>query len=657
MTDLFEKSTASKQYSAQDIEILEGLEPVPHRPGMYIGGTDNRALHHLASEILDNAMDEAVAGHASQIRVHLAKDDVLSIQDNGRGIPFDPHPKHPEKSALEVIMTTLHAGGKFKEGAYQTAGGLHGVGISVVNALSETLAVEVVRSGHGIIQKYEKGHPLTPIQKIEGSNPFKKGTRVTFQPDFSIFDEKCHFSPSRLISLLHAKAYLFKGVKIYWSCDPDLVEKSQTPSEEIIEYPNGLVDFLTKQLQNHPCILEEPFSGSQKFSEDNGSIEWALDWCLSEEETFTSFCNTIPTPLGGTHESAFRSVFTKALKNFGDMTKNKKASKITADDVFSHCHVILSVFIKDPQFQGQTKEKLVSSKVTRLIEQTLRDYLDHWFASHIPQSQKILDISISNQEERQRLKALKETERKSATQRLRLPGKLVDCSNKSSKGSELFLVEGNSAGGTAKRARDRTFQAILPLRGKILNVVSASLDKMLGNQEIKDLIQALGAGIGSTFTLENLRYERVIIMTDADVDGAHIASLLMTFFYEKMHPIVEHGHLYLARPPLYRLTSGTHSHYAMDEIERENILKTTFKNKKVDVTRFKGLGEMDDDQLKETMDPKTRILLNVTLEETSDPEHGKISLREFVNDLMGRHAEKRFAFIEKNAQFVEQLDI
>jgi topoisomerase-4 subunit B len=658
MDTLFKKERLPQtKYTAGDIEVLEGLEPVRHRPGMYIGGTDERALHHLAAEIIDNSMDEAVAGHASTIKVHLATGNELSIQDNGRGIPIDPHPKNPKISALEVILTTLHAGGKFKEGAYYTAGGLHGVGISVVNALSSKLKVEVVRDGQAVYQIYAQGVPKTLLKPIEGPRPFQRGTRITFHPDFDIFEKGASLKAKKLYDFLHAKAYLYKGVKIYWSCDPSLVLETETPSEQMIHYPNGLVDYLEKKLIGRDRILEEIFSGQIKLPGNEGKLEWALDWCLDEEEVFTSFCNTIPTPQGGTHESAFRSVFTKALKAFGEMVKNKKSTKLVADDIFRHSHVILSLFIKDPQFQGQTKEKLTSSKVTRFLEQRLRDYLDHWFASHVAQSQKILDVSIQNYEDRQRIKSLKETDRKSATQRLRLPGKLVDCSQKNSHGTELFLVEGNSAGGTAKRARDRTFQAILPLRGKILNVVSASSDKMLANQEIKDLIQALGCGLGAMFDIEKLRYERVIIMTDADVDGAHIAALLMTFFYEKMPEIVEKGHLYLARPPLYRLSSGTLSSYAMDEEEREKLLQSTFKNKKTDITRFKGLGEMDDDQLKDTMNPQTRILLNVTLNHESDLEQGRISLKQFVNNLMGKHPEKRFEFIEQNASFVQDLDI
>ncbi|PLX29451.1 MAG: DNA topoisomerase IV subunit B [Alphaproteobacteria bacterium] len=658
MSELFKNPThkPDKAYTAEDIQVLEGLEPVRHRPGMYIGGTDQRAYHHLASEILDNAMDEAVAGHATTIYVHLGADNTLTIKDNGRGIPFDPHPKTPDKSALEVILTTLHSGGKFKEGAYQTAGGLHGVGLSVVNALSQYLKVIVVRDQKAVMQEFSKGSPTTGLVPILDKKPFQRGTEITFQPDSEIFEDQCFFKPERLLKLLHTKAFLYKGVKLYWSCDPLLVEKTDIPSSEEIYYPNGLLDYLTLQLKNQDCTLEESFAGRTEFSNNEGSIEWALNWCPDKEDSFTSFCNTIPTPLGGAHESGFKSVFSKSLRAFGDMVKNKKAAKLTNDDIFSHSQVLLSIFIKDPQFQGQTKEKLASPKVTRLIEISLRDYLDHWFAKNISQSQKILDVSIANHDERKRLKALKETDRKSATQRLRLPGKLVDCSSRESKGSELFLVEGNSAGGTAKRARERQFQAILPLRGKILNVVSATLDKMLANQEIKDMLQALGCGIGATFDLNNLRYERIIIMTDADVDGAHIAALLMSFFYEKMPEIVEQGHLYLARPPLYRLTSGATSIYATDEAERLALLETTFKNKKVDILRFKGLGEMDDDQLKDTMNPKTRILEQLTLEEDPDQPH-QISIKTFVQNLMGRHAEKRFEFIEANATYVEELDI
>jgi topoisomerase-4 subunit B len=643
-------------YSAKDIEVLEGLEPVRRRPGMYIGGTDERALHHLAAEILDNAMDEAVAGFATRIDFSLNKEGFIIIQDNGRGIPIDPHPKYPDQSALEVILTTLHSGGKFTTGVYSTSGGLHGVGLSVVNALSDKLIIEVARDGQVWEQKYSKGAPISSLTLAPNAS-LNRGTRISFHPDPEIFGDTLSLKPALLYKMARSKAYLYKGVKIVWSCSPDLITDGKTPSKETIHFPKGLVDFLEQTVPAEQMIVSEPFSGTVQFSEDQGQVEWAITWTHADESNIQSYCNTVPTPLGGTHETGFRNAIMKALKNFGDLTKNKKATQITPDDVFYSAVAVLSTFIKDPQFQGQTKEKLVTAGATKLVENAVKDHFDHWLTGHPDIAQVILASIIDRSEERLRLKSQKDTSRKSPTQRLRLPGKLADCTQEHAKGSEIFLVEGDSAGGSAKQARDRNTQAVLPLRGKILNVASATTEKLMLNQELKDLTQALGCGSGKSFSLEKLRYERVVIMTDADVDGAHIAALLMTFFFQEMRPLITKGHLYLAQPPLYRLTHGGKSIYARDDEEKEKFLKTIFKGSdKVEMSRFKGLGEMSAPQLKETtMDKTKRTLIRVELPHGIDPE--EIDVDDFVDQLMGRHPEKRYAFIQANARFVEDLDI
>lgn len=657
-SELFSQKMSSKsktEYTAQDIEVLEGLEPVRRRPGMYIGGTDERALHHLAAEILDNAMDEAVAGHAKKIGVTLNEDLSLTIDDDGRGIPIDPHPKYENTSALEVILTTLHSGGKFKTGAYTTAGGLHGVGLSVVNALSSSLLVEVARDGKVWEQRYTRGVPQGPLAPSDDVR-FKKGTRITFVPDTEIFGQKAAIKPSLLYKMVRAKAFLFKGVKIDWRVAPSLVEGTDTPVQELIHFPNGLTDFMDQVIPVAERLVAEPFSGYVQFPEGEGHMEWSIVWTEEERNLFYSYCNTIPTPLGGTHETGLRTAITKSLKVFGDMVKNKKIGQVTGDDVFAATNVMLSVFVRDPQFQGQTKEKLVSAGVQRFVENAIKDPLEFWLSHHLEEGQKILDHIVNRYEERQRLKSLKDTQRKSATQRLRLPGKLADCSRQSPEGTEIFLVEGDSAGGSAKQGRDHKIQAVLPLRGKILNVANASLDKILANQEVNDLAHALGCGVGSSCDPDKLRYEKIIIMTDADVDGAHITALLMTFFFQKMRPIVERGHLYLAQPPLYQLKHGSSSLYVHSDEERDHHVKVTFKNKKVEIKRFKGLGQMSASQLKETtMNPEKRTLIRVDLPHGYDVDAGGVE--QFVDDLMGRHAEKRYHFIQQNAKFVEELDI
>lgn len=672
MADLFSKNAKKENtYDASSIEVLEGLEPVRKRPGMYIGGTDERALHHLAGEILDNSMDEAVAGHADWIELRLDKDNYLTIGDNGRGIPVDNHPKYPGKSALEVIMTTLHSGGKFSDKSYETSGGLHGVGISVVNALSDDMWVEVARDKKLFKQSYSRGKPTSKLEKLGSTT--KQGTTVNFHPDPEIFGKKAHFKPGWLYQMARSKAYLYSGVEIRWRCDPSLLEgDSKVPAEENFRFPKGLLDFLNASMHGRETITPNAFFGKADLPGKNGRVEYAITWPEDTEGFSHTYCNTIPTPQGGTHESGLRTALSRGLKNYGEMTGNKKIGILTSDDIMNGAAVLLSVFIKDPQFQGQTKEKLATADAAKWVDSAVKDMFDHWLSNDPVNSTKLLDALIERAEERLRRKSDKEMARKSATRKLRLPGKLSDCSRSEAEGTEMFIVEGDSAGGSAKQARNRETQAILPLRGKILNVVSATGDKIRANQEIQDMILALGCGAGKDFKLENLRYERIIIMTDADVDGAHIASLLITFFYTQMRPLIENGHLYLAQPPLYRLTSGTLSEYARDDAHKNELMNTTFKGKsKVDVSRFKGLGEMPAPQLKDTtMNPKTRTLLRVKLPDvmaalgvTSEIAQDLASGNEMaevddlVERLMGRNADARFRFIQDNAEFVQDIDV
>ncbi|MGB3214663.1 MAG: DNA topoisomerase IV subunit B [Alphaproteobacteria bacterium] len=658
-------------YDASDIEVLEGLEPVRKRPGMYIGGTDERAMHHLAGEILDNSMDEAVAGHADWIEIYLETDNVLTISDNGRGIPVDNHPKFPKKSALEVLMTTLHSGGKFNNKVYNTAGGLHGVGISVVNALSDKMTVEVARDKALFRQSYSRGIPKSKLEKV-GSVQNRRGTKVTFHPDPEIFGAKLRFKPSWLHSMARSKAYLFSGVEVRWKCDPSLLPPdSKIKAEESFRFPSGLYDFLTYSLKDTPTVTPKAFYGNINLPDKAGKVEFAVGWTEEEEGFSHSYCNTIPTPQGGTHEAGLRAALLRGIRAYAEMTGVKKASIITADDIMTGTGVLLSVFIKNPQFQGQTKDRLATPEVTRLVDTAIKDHFDHWLSNDPASSNKLIESLIARAEERQKLKNDRATARKTATQRLRLPGKLADCSRSNSDDTELFSVEGDSAGGTAKMARNRETQAVMPLRGKILNVVSATQDKIVANQQIQDLIQALGCGSGKDFRLDKLRYERIIIMTDADVDGAHIASLLITFFYDQMRSLIENGHLYLAQPPLYQITSGKTVVYAHNDLHKEELLASTFKDKKVEIQRYKGLGEMMASTLKDTtMNPKNRMLLRVTLPDVAsalgigaemaqdeEAQNPLALIDDLVSRLMGNNAEARFEFIQTHAKFVEDIDI
>ena len=649
-------ATKDTSYTARDIEVLEGLEPVRKRPGMYIGGTDERAMHHLVAEVLDNAMDEAVAGHADTIWLEMLTGNRILVRDNGRGIPTDPHPKFKNKSALEVILTTLHSGGKFNNKVYATSGGLHGVGVSVVNALSDELVVEVARDRQAWVQTFSRGKPTSKL-KSAGPAPNRRGTTVTFHPDPEIFGKHA-FVAERLYRMARSKSYLFRGVEIRWKVDPSLLPKdSAIPAEETFHFAGGLKDYLTSEIGQRPTVVPQPFAGEAK-SETNGTaggkVEWAVWWPNDEEGFVRSYCNTVPTAEGGTHESGFRSALLRGLKRYAELTGNRKGSIITADDVIEGSAGLVSVFIEQPQFQGQTKEKLVSVEATKLVETIVGDNFEHWLTGDKEAGNVLLEHIIAKADERLRRKQDREQQRKTATRKLRLPGKLADCSSTGSIGTEIFLVEGDSAGGSAKAARNRETQAILPLRGKILNVASASADKLRENQEIQDLIQALGCGTGAHYSDDRLRYERVIIMTDADVDGAHIASLLMTFFYRELPDLVRYGHLYLAQPPLYRLTQGAKSVYAMNDADRERKMKTEFKGSaKVEVSRFKGLGEMPPMQLKETtMDPARRTLLKVLT-----PPEDRTATSDMVESLMGRKPELRFQFIQDRARTVEEVDV
>ena len=651
MTDLLSE-LENPEYDASSIEVLEGLEPVRKRPGMYIGGTDERALHHMVSEILDNSMDEAVAGHANRIEVELKENYEISIRDNGRGVPIDPHPKYPDKSALEVIFCTLHAGGKFSGKAYQTSGGLHGVGASVVNALSSSMVVQVARNKELYEQSFSRGIALGNLEKI-GNASNRRGTYVTFLPDKEIFGNH-KFKPSRLFKSIRSKAYLFSGVEIRWKSE---INDGETPTDATFHFPGGLSDFLNETLNGVSTYAHHPFAGSVDFNEKfqiPGKVEWAINWTPSRDGFVKSYCNTVPTPEGGTHESGFWAAILKSIKTYGERINSRKSKDITREDLTLGSCALVSCFIQEPEFVGQTKDRLATVEAQKLVENSVRDHFDNWLASDSKSANAILDFLILRAEERLRRRQEKETARKSATKRLRLPGKLVDCSESTRDGTELFIVEGDSAGGSAKMARDRKTQALLPLRGKILNVLGAASSKLGTNQEINDLTQALGTSLGSKFNIDDLRYDKIIIMTDADVDGAHIASLLMTFFFTQMRPLIDHGHLYLACPPLFRLTQGSNRVYCKDQIERDKWISEGLGGKgKIEVSRFKGLGEMDAKDLKQTtMDPTSRKLIRVAIDEDQPGETGDL-----VDRLMGKKPELRYQYIQSNARFVNELDV
>lgn len=651
MSDLLSGGSPDS-YNASSIQVLEDMEHVRLRPGMYIGGKDDRALHHMVAEIIDNSMDEAVAGHATWIEVELHANGHVTVRDNGRGIPIGPHPKDPTKSALEIVFCTLNAGGKFSGDSYSTSGGLHGVGSSVVNALSDHLRVEVAQNKELFAMEFSRGVPQGKLEKI-GAAPNRRGTSVTFHPDADIFGP-LQLKPGRLFKMSRSKAYLFSGVEIRWKTD---IDDGETPTTATFKFPGGLSDYLNETLGGSTTYSDTPFAGNVSFTEKfgvPGKVEWAINWTPARDGFIQSYCNTVPTPEGGTHEAGFWSAILKGIKAYGDLTNNRKAGNITREDLTAGGCALVSCFIREPEFVGQTKDRLATVDAQRMVDAAVRDHFDNWLAADTKSAGAILDFLVLRAEERMRRKQEKETARKTATKKLRLPGKLTDCSNKTREGTELFIVEGDSAGGSGKGARDRKTQALLPLKGKILNVLGAASNKLTTNAEISDLCEALGVGMGTRFNLDDLRYDKIIIMTDADVDGAHIASLLMTFFFTQMRPLIDAGHLYLACPPLYRLTQGAKRIYVSDEAEKNKMLEKGLGGKgKIDLQRFKGLGEMDAADLKSTtMDPATRKLIRVTV---ADIEPGETA--DLVERLMGKKPELRFAYIQENARFVEELDV
>ena len=649
-------------YDASDIQVLEGLEPVRLRPGMYIGGTDEKAWHHLPVEILDNSIDEAVAGFAKKIIVNLIDSKTIEITDDGRGIPVDEHPKYPGKSALEVILTTLHSGGKFNNNVYKTSGGLHGVGSSVVNALSSEMIVVISRDGYEWRQTFSRGKPTSPMTRGDATK--NHGTKIRFTIDDEIFGANAVFKPVKIYRMARAKSFLSRGVRVEWICNPELItEDMNIPARTEFYYPNGVADFLEEKTRDKPRILPKIFSGTVDFPDDSGRVEWALTFltdengAASDDGFFSSYCNTIATIDGGTHETGFKSAITRGIKAYGEKVNNKSAATIISDDVFDSVAAIVSVFYKTPQFLGQTKEKLSNPEIARYTENALRDPWEIFLASDPKTANAVLDFVANLAAARIKTKQVKEIARKTPTKRVRMPAKLADCSKHGVDGTELFIVEGESAGGTAKQARDRATQAIMPLRGKVLNVVSNSDERFSANKELNELIDIIGAGTARDWDENKLRYEKIIVMTDADVDGSHIASLLMAFFYQVMPQLIYGGHLYLSCPPLYKLTCGTESVYVDTDEELEELKNTKYKNKKLEISRFKGLGEMMPNQLKETtMSPKTRRLIRVDLPpRTDEGAEDTEKTRTIVSELMGKKPEFRFKFITEHAQFVKDL--
>ena len=638
-------------YNAKDIEVLEGLEPVRKRPGMYIGSTNQDGLHHLVNEVLDNSIDEVLAGHATDISFHYKKDGSIKIKDNGRGIPIDFHPKYKNKRALEVVLTTLHAGGKFNSNAYKTSGGLHGVGISVVNALSSLLQVQVFKDGKVYRQDYSKGKVKTKI-KIEKCSKKLKGTEISFIPDESIFEET-QFVPKKLYNFINMKSVLVGGTTINFEIDKELI-KDKTSSKKSFFYKKGIEDYFQLEYANNSKLFEKNFLLKSKIK-DNENFETLISFNTNENSSLMSYCNTIETPDGGSHENGIRNGILKAIKLYGQKNQFSKISNINHSDIFDYSNVIISIFINDPSFEGQTKKRIIMPNLQKEIETKTQQEFLLWLNANKKNSKILLDNLIERALQRTDLSKIKELDRKSIKERNRLPGKLVDCSSKSIKDSEIFIVEGDSAGGSAKQARNREFQAILPLRGKILNVYNVGLSKIADNNEIQNLIQSLGCGIGKNFEISKLRYEKIILMTDADVDGSHIATLLITFFYKYMKSLIDENKLYLAMPPLFKIYNKNKSFYAYDEKEKDKLIEKEFKSDNYNITRFKGLGEMPADQLKETtMDQNKRNLILINSEKAKKDMKNTESLFE---TLMGKQAELRFKFIQNNANFIKNLDV
>ncbi|RMF54624.1 MAG: DNA topoisomerase (ATP-hydrolyzing) subunit B [Calditrichaeota bacterium] len=636
------KQDYQSEYSAKNIQVLKGLEAVRRRPAMYIGDVTTRGLHHLVYEIVDNSIDEAMAGFCDKVEVTIHPDESITVLDNGRGIPVDIH-KDTKKSALEVIMTVLHAGGKFDKSTYKVSGGLHGVGASVVNALSEWCVVEVYRDGHVWRQKYERGVPTTPVEKVGKSK--KTGTKVTFLPDKEIF-KKVKYNFDTLANRLRDLAFLNRGLKI-------VLKDERTDQEETFHYKGGLIEFVryldqSRVALHKPIYIEDEREGVQ--------VEIAFEYNDSFSENIFSYCNNVNTIEGGTHLSGFKSALTRTLNNYGNKNNLLKNIQLQGEDTREGLTAIISVKVAEPQFEGQTKTKLGNGEVKGIVESIVNEKLAEFLEQNPSVGRRMIEKCITAARSREAAKKARElTRRKSALESSTLPGKLADCSISDPAQCEIYLVEGDSAGGSAKQGRDRRFQAILPLKGKILNVEKSRLNKILSNDEIKTIITALGTGIGEgDFDINKLRYHRIIIMTDADVDGSHIRTLLLTFFFRYMRALIELGHVYIAQPPLYRVKVGKEDYYAFDDDEKDELLKRFSRNghkSNIVVQRYKGLGEMNPEQLWDTtMNPEKRTLLQVTLENAAEADH-------IFSVLMGDKVEPRREFIERNAKYVRNLDI